>query len=155
MGLFTPIDISASGLTAERLRLDLIANNLANAQTTRTPGGGPYRRQLPVFVPGGVAGDALLPGPVPVTVAASRLASWASGLGVAVVGIVEDPRPGPLRYDPANPDADAEGYVRLPNVDPTAEMVDLVAASRAYEANVQALSGARSVFQAALEIGRA
>lgn len=155
MGLFTPIDVSASGLTAERLRLDLIANNLANAQTTRTPGGGPYRRQLPVFAPGGVPGDGLLPGGAPVSLVASRLGGWASGLGVEVVGIVEDPRPGPLRYDPGHPDADAQGYVRLPNVDPTAEMVDLVAASRAYEANVTALSGARSTFQSALEIGRA
>lgn len=155
MGLFTPIDISASGLTAERLRLDLIANNLANAQTTRTPGGGPYRRQLPVFAPGGVAGDGLLPAAEPPFAMASRLPGAESGLGVQVVAIVEDPRPGPVRYDPGNPDADAAGYVRLPNVDPTAEMVDLVAASRAYEANVAALSGARSTFQSALEIGRA
>lgn len=156
MGLFDSLDISASGLTAERLRLDLVANNLANAQTTRTPGGGPYRRQLPVFEPGGVSAGiaAGLPGqaatglPVP---------GWPASAtaGVEVTAVVSDPRPGPLRYDPGHPDADANGFVRMPNVDPTAEMVDLVAASRAYQANVTAFQAGKTMFQSGLEIAKA
>lgn len=155
MGLFDSLDISASGLTAERLRLDLVANNLANAQTTRTPGGGPYRRQLPVFQPGGVDTVASgLPGPAGLAAGGAGLPG-AMPAGVQVTGVVSDSRPGALRYDPGNPDADANGFVRLPNVDPTAEMVDLVAASRAYQANVTAFQAGKALFQSGIEIARA
>jgi len=129
--LFGAIDISASALTAERLRLDVIAENLANAGTTRTAEGGPYRRKVVLFAPRGGVG------------------------GVRVVGIARDPSPFRLRYDPGHPDADAAGYVRLPNVDVVKEMVDLITATRAYEANVTAIGAAKAMFQRALDIGRA
>ncbi|MBE3590243.1 MAG: flagellar basal body rod protein FlgC [Firmicutes bacterium] len=148
MSLFGPLDISASGLTAERLRLDLVANNLANADTTRTPGGGPYRRQLPVFAPGGVADGVLA------AAAGAAIPGAGEAAGVTVVGIVSDPAPGPLRYDPTHPDAGPDGFVRLPNVDPTKEMVDLVAASRAYQANVTAFEAGKNMFRAGLDIAR-
>lgn len=131
MGLVRSIAISASGLTAERLRLDLISNNLANANTTRTPQGGPFRRQMAVFAPG--------PG----------------GSGVRVARIVEDPAPPRFVYDPRHPDAGADGMVAYPNVNPVTEMVDLIAATRAYEANVTALNAAKDMALRALEIGRA
>ncbi len=131
MRLFGAIDISASALTAERLRLDVIAENLANAGTTRTAEGGPYRRKVVLFAPREGMG------------------------GVRAVGIARDPSPFRLRYDPGHPDADAAGYVRLPNVDVVKEMVDLITATRAYEANVTAISAAKAMFQRALDIGRA
>ncbi|MBX5476151.1 MAG: flagellar basal body rod protein FlgC [Clostridia bacterium] len=149
MSLFGSLDISASGLTAERLRLDLVANNLANADTTRTPGGGPFRRQLPVFAPGGVADEF-----VPASFGADVVSAGGATAGVRVVGVVADPTPGPLRYDPNHPDAGPDGFVRLPNVDPTEEMVDLVAASRAYQANVTAFEAGKSMFRAGLDIAR-
>lgn len=139
MDLFRSIETSASGLTAERLRLDLIADNIANANTTRTPGGGPYRRKMAVFAP---MADGPLPGRGPV------------GRGVQVVEVREDRMPGALRYDPGHPDADARGYVAMPNVDVVKEMVDMITASRAYEANVTAVNAAKTMFLRALEIGR-
>lgn len=145
-------DISASGLTAERLRLDTIANNLANVETTRTPGGGPYRRQEVVFAPrtpgflqilslfngGGISGGPVTP----------------DQLGVRVVGIVEDNSPPRLTYDPSHPDANQEGYVAYPNVNVIKEMVDMISATRAYEANVTAMNETKLMFQRAMEIGR-
>ncbi|MBO8141911.1 MAG: flagellar basal body rod protein FlgC [Firmicutes bacterium] len=132
--------ISASGMTAERVRMDTIANNLANANTTRTPEGGPYRRQVPVF-------------------AAREWPSWQrmgfAGAGVRVVAIREDPGPFRLVYDPHHPDAGPDGYVRMPNVDVVREMVDLISATRAYEANVSAFNAAKTMAMRALDIGRA
>lgn len=133
MRIFKAIETSATGLTAERLRLDLIANNLANAGTTRTEKGGPYRRQVPVFRP-------------------RRRDSI--GEGVRVVAIREDTRPLRLVYNPGHPDARPDGYVEMPNVDVITEMVDLISASRAYEANVSAINAAKAMATRALDIGR-
>ncbi len=138
MGLFRVFDISASGMTAERLRMDTIANNLANANTTRTARGGPYRRQMVVFE--------------------ERLAQASGyglrGNGVRVSRIVEDNDPPRLVYDPHHPDANEQGYVEMPNVNIVTEMVDMITASRAYEANVAALNAAKAMALKALDIGR-
>ncbi|HEY8486991.1 MAG TPA: flagellar basal body rod protein FlgC [Limnochordales bacterium] len=134
MAFLSGLDISASGLTAERLRMDLIANNLANALSTRTPHGGPYRRQMPVF--------------------AARQPVGQVGAGVEVVAIVEDPSPPRLVFDPDHPDARPDGYVEYPNVDVVTEMVDMLAASRAYQANLAAFATSRDMAQSALELLR-
>ena len=140
--------ISASALSAQRIRMNVIASNLANATTTRTPEGGPYRRRDVLFeaVPVGESFSGILR-------AASR-DSRASLQGVAVQGVVEDPRPFQRVYQPGHPDADAEGYVLLPNVNPLEEMVNLIAATRAYEANVTAINATKAMALKALEIGR-
>ncbi len=146
MNMFTSMAISGSALTAERLRLDIIANNLANANTTRTAQGGPYRRQVPVFAPRGEQVQWMFPGLEP--------GDGFKGRGVKVVGIVQDMSPLKRTYNPGHPDADASGYVALPNVNVATEMVDLLAATRAYEANVAALSAAKTMALRALDIGR-
>ncbi len=145
MSFFKALRISASGLTAERLRMDTISNNLANANTTRSVEGGPYRRQVPVFAP---ILDQSMHG------AKSPIHGGSKGQGVQVVGIVSDPSPPRLVFDPQHPDANADGYVEMPNVHVVKEMVDLITATRAYEANVTALNSAKSMAQRALEIGR-
>jgi flagellar basal-body rod protein FlgC len=138
MGLFDGIDVSGSGLSAERLRMDVTAENLANAQTTRGPDGGPYRRKTVVLqqADGGFG------------------AQLARARGVEVAGIVEDPGPDRLVHDPGHPDADADGYVHMPNVNPVTEMVDLISSSRAYEANVTAMQTAKQIFNKTLDILR-
>lgn len=148
---FQTLEISASGLTAERLRMDVIAGNIANANTTRTASGEPYRRRQVVLETRGQAGGfasvlGRLMGNAP--------AAGAVGEGVRVVRLVEDAAPFRVQYDPTHPDADAGGYVRLPNIDTITEMVDLMAASRSYEANVTALNTAKAMAMKALEIGR-
>ncbi len=144
MSVFKTFRIAASGLTAERLRMDTIANNLANANTTRSVEGGPYKRQVPVFAP---MLDQSIHG-VPNPIVGSQ------GQGVRVVGVVSDPSPPRLVFDPQHPDANEDGYVEMPNVHVVKEMVDLITATRAYEANVKALNSAKSMAQRALEIGR-
>ncbi|MEN3186386.1 MAG: flagellar basal body rod protein FlgC [Atribacterota bacterium] len=130
MRIFRNFDISASGLTAERLRMSVIAANIANAETTRTPSGEPYRRKEVVFEP-------LLDG------------------GVKVTAITEDQTTPTRRvYEPGHPDADGEGWVEYPNVVLVNEMVDLLAATRAYEANVAAINATKSMTNSALNIGR-
>ncbi|MBE3574836.1 MAG: flagellar basal body rod protein FlgC [Firmicutes bacterium] len=161
MSLLQAIDIAASGMTAQRTRLDVIADNLANADTTRTPEGGPFRRKMAVFVS---RGDRPAPLPpwqawrlsVPGAMAAASLPAVEPSTldGVQVDRIVEDPRPPRLVYDPGHPDADANGYVAYPNIDPVTEMVDMISASRAYEANVQVINNAKAMALKALEIGR-
>ena len=148
MSLFGGLEISASGLTAERLRMDVTAENLANAQTTRGADGNPYRRKEVVLAerPGGSSFGAALQGAM-----ASR--NGALG-GVEVAAITEDQTPLKTVYDPSHPDADARGYVQMPNVEPVAEMVDLISAQRAYEANVTAMSAAKQMFSKTLEILR-
>ncbi|MDR5708902.1 MAG: flagellar basal body rod protein FlgC [Armatimonadota bacterium] len=142
MSLFRALEASASALTAERVRMEAIAGNLANANTTRGPGG-PYRRKVVLFAPLVSRFLASL-GPV----------AGGEAQGVVVAGIVEDPTPPRRVYDPGHPDADAEGFVTLPNVNPAVEMVDLIASARAYEANVIALNTTKQVILKALEIGR-
>lgn len=145
MGMFDAIDISASGLTAERLRMDVTAENLANAQSTRTPEGGPYRRKVVVLqqASAGFAGEL-----------AGALGSSDVPAGVEVAAIAPDSTPLRRVYDPGNPDANAAGYVRMPNVNPVTEMVDLIDASRAYQANVTALQTTKTAFTKTIELLR-
>lgn len=135
--------ISASGMTAERLRMDTIANNLANAETTRTAEGGPYRRQVPVFA-----------ARLERSVGDRGSGRGAQGMGVRVVSIRQSESPPRLVYDPQHPDAREDGYVEMPDVDVVREMVDLISASRAYEANVTAFNTAKNMAMRALDIGR-
>lgn len=145
MGMFDAIDIAASGLTAERLRMDVTAENLANAQTTRTPEGGAYRRKTVVLAQAGGDFAGQLAGVV---------GSGSAPAGVEAVGIVADDTPLRRVYDPGHPDADAEGYVTMPNVDSVTEMVDLIDASRAYEANLTAMQTAKTAFTKTIELMR-
>lgn len=151
MGLFDAIDIAGSGLSAERLRMDVTAGNLANAQTTQGADGQPFRRREVVLQEAGATSfDAMLSGAMVGTGAASNQPAG----GVQVAGIVEDQDPMRRVYDPGHPDADAQGYVSLPNVNPVTEMVDLISASRAYEANVTAMQTAKSMFTKTLDLLR-
>jgi flagellar basal-body rod protein FlgC len=147
MSMFGGLEISASGLTAERLRMDVVAENLANAQTTRGADGQPYRRKEVVLqeAPGsfGATLSSVMGG-----------GARSSGGGVQVAGVVEDSTPLKHVYDPGHPDADAQGYVTMPNVDSVTEMVDLISASRAYEANVTAMQAAKQMFSRTLELLR-
>jgi flagellar basal-body rod protein FlgC len=145
MGLFDAINASGSALSAERLRMDVTAENLANAQTTRGADGEPYRRKTVVLQQQGGGGFAG---------ALSGAMRSGDSRGVKVAGIVEDTTPNRQVYDPGHPDADPNGYVELPNVDPVTEMVDLITASRAYEANVTAMQTAKSMFTKTLELLR-
>jgi flagellar basal-body rod protein FlgC len=147
MGMFDALNVSATGLTAERLRMDVTAENLANAQTTRGADGQPYRRKevvLSEVSSGGFGGQ----------LAKAIGGGGSQPGGVEVTGITQDQTPGKLVYDPGHPDADAEGYVRMPNVDTVAEMVDLISASRAYEANVTAMNAAKQMFSKTLDLLR-
>jgi len=139
MSMFKAMDLSASGLTAQRQRLDVIAENLANVTTTRTPEGGPYKRKSVVL------------GARPEEDFASLLGSPEK---VEVLQITEDSKGLRPEYDPGHPDADEKGMVLYPNVNPVSEMVHLMLASRAYEANVAVLRTGKSMAQKALEIGR-
>ena len=143
MSFFGGLEISASGLTAERLRMDVTAENLANAQTTRGADGQPYRRKEVILQekPGSF-GDTLS-------------AAMSGTGGVQVAGVVQDTAT-PLKrvYDPGHPDADAQGYVSMPNVDTVTEMVDLISAQRAYEANVTAMQAAKQMFSRTLDLLR-
>lgn len=149
MGLFMGIDASASGLTAERLRMDVIANNIANSNTTRTEGGGAYHRRFVVFEPR-TREPKSFEKALQQAVGLSRQA----GEGVRAVSIMEDPTQGPLVYDPGHPDANAEGYVEKPNVNIVNEMVDMITAQRAYEANSTAITAAKTMASKTLEIGK-
>lgn len=148
MGIFNAINVSATGLTAQRLRMDVIAKNIANASTTRTENGLPYRRQVVIFEENcrNKAFSQFLS-------EESRRLFLKDG-GVKVKGIVDDKSPFKRMYDPGHPDADEEGYVLMPNVDVVVEMVNMISAARAYEANVTALNAAKGMAQKALEIGR-
>lgn len=132
---YNSIEVSASGLSAERLAMDVIANNIANANTTHTAQGGAFKRQLVVY--------SEKPGQDSTT-----------GGGVETLGIVQDTSPDRLVFDPGNPDADARGYVHYPNVQIVKEMVDMMAASRAYQANVTAIQESRNMSNAALGLLR-
>jgi flagellar basal-body rod protein FlgC len=133
-------NISASGMTAERMRMEVIANNVANALTTRGPNGGPYRRQDIVFE--SMMQDHLTAGAIP------------QFGGVRVVGVEDDPSELPRIHDPGHPDADSEGYVSMPNVSLPIEMVNLMTASRAYEANLKVLQTLRQQLEQTLTLLR-
>ncbi|MCD6473275.1 flagellar basal body rod protein FlgC [Candidatus Aerophobetes bacterium] len=134
--LFSTMNISSSGMSAQRIRMDIIASNIANAQTTRTPQGeGPYRRKEVVF--------------------ATLLEDMKKGeRGVDMVGIFPDPSPFKMVYKPQHPDANAQGYVSMPNVNIVTEMIDIISATRAYEANVTAFKSTQNMILKAMEIGR-
>ncbi|HWX44095.1 MAG TPA: flagellar basal body rod protein FlgC [Solirubrobacteraceae bacterium] len=156
MGLFDAIEIAGSGLTAERVRMDVTSENLANAQTTRTASGQPYQRQEVLLQQtghpsdfestlagamgtGGAAGAGGAPGQLPAG-------------GVKVAGIVADSTPDQLVYNPGNPEANAQGYVKMPNVNTVTEMVDLISESRSYQSDVTAMQTAKSMFTATLGV---
>lgn len=154
MAFFSSMNIVASGMTAQQLRLDVVAENITNATTTRTEGGdGAYRRKMVVFEAQSGRDDFR-----------AAMARAASGLaandddtnagGVKVTQIVEDPSPMKLVYDPTHPDANEEGYVELPNVDTVKEMTDAMAATQAFSANVTAFNTLKAVVAKGLEIGR-
>lgn len=151
MGMFDSFNIASTGLTSQRLRMDLISGNIANAGTTRTPEGGAYRRKRAVFAPRNIRPNYNSPF-VP-----NRL-KHGTGQGVRVVKIEDDKKPFRLVYDPTHPDAiktgPKKGYVEMPNVNIVTEMTDLISASRSYEANVQMVNNAKTMFNKALEIGR-
>ena len=148
MSMFGGMEISASALTAERLRMDVVAENLANAQTTRGADGQPYRRKEVVLQERAASFGASLS-------AAMRNGDLAPpARGVEVAAIAEDQTPLKRVYDPGHPDADVEGYVSMPNVDTVTEMVDLISAQRAYEANVTAMQAAKQMFARTLELLR-
>jgi flagellar basal-body rod protein FlgC len=147
MGLFDAIDVAGSGLAAERLRMDVTAENLANAQTTRTADGGAYKRKEVVLQEAGGSFGAMLTGAI------GGVRSVEAARGVEVGAIAEDPATRQV-YDPSHPDANADGYVEMPNVNPVTEMVDLISSSRSYEANVTAMQSAKTMFTKTLDLLR-
>lgn len=149
MAFLNSFDISGSGLTASRLRMDVISENISNSETTRTAQGGPYRRKMVVYqCPDNAqtfrsmleeqtgSGEAAVP------------------KGVEITGIVEDQTPFNVEYDPSSPDANAQGYVEKPNVDLIQETTDMMAASRAYSANLTAFDAVKNMAAKALELGK-
>jgi len=166
MNLFGMMDSSGEAMTAERVRAEVVAANMANAETTRTAQGGPYHRQEVVFAAGsgdpgfldaistaageGANGRGATPGlpvsPLPGTTNAAP--------GVHISAIVEDPSPPLKRYDPGHPDADADGYVAYPDINPVTEMVDLMGASRAYALNGSAVQAEKGMIASALDIAK-
>jgi flagellar basal-body rod protein FlgC len=145
MSLFSLLSVSSSGMAAQRTRAGLLVENLANAETTRTPGGGPYRRKDAVF--------AAEPAASPfASVFESELG--AGGTGVTVSEVVEDTREPEKRYLPGHPDADAEGYVAFPRMNPAEDMVDLMSAARSYQANVAAISAVKDMIGRSIDLLR-
>ncbi len=149
MSLYSSLDIASSGMTAQRLRMDLVASNIANASTTRTEQGGPFRRRLAIFATRTIT---------PPRTGYAPGQDWGKDLmpyqGVRVVGIGEDQRPFEIVYDPGHPDADEFGNVAYPNVDTITEMVDLIESNRAYEANMSVFETAKSLLMRTLTMGR-
>ena len=145
MSLFSSLDVSASGMAAQRTRAELLVENLANAETTRTPEGGPYRRKDVVFSADSSVGSF-----------SSELSSALGGnaAGVSVSETVVDTREPERRYLPGHPDADKDGYVAFPRINPAEDMVDLLGASRSYEANVAAMSAVKDMIQKSLDLFR-
>lgn len=145
MSIFNSINISASALTAEKTRIDIIAKNMANANSTRATGGMPYRRQMAIFEENKINSFSEL---------LSKYTNKNNGKGVKISKIVEDDTPFKLKYEPGHPDADENGYVKMPNVDTIKEMVDLISAQRSYDANITAMNSSKSMLMKALDIGR-
>lgn len=147
MNPFNMLAVSASALTAERQRAEVATANMANAETTRTAGvAGPYRRKEVVFSSQGRAAFRMM-------FASTNASSNTSVPGaVRVSQVVDDPSPAVRRYDPAHPDADKDGYVSMPNINPVQEMVDLMGATRSYQMNASAVSAAKQMIQQSIEI---
>ena len=143
-GLYSAMDVSASALTAQRRRLELLETNLANSQSTQTPEGGPYRRKDVVF-------ESQSAEPFWRVLAEAEDGNLE---GVRVKEVVTDERPPVLVYEPGHPDADPQGYVAYPNVNPMEEMANFMAAKRSYEANIRAFESIKELVRRSLEIGR-
>jgi flagellar basal-body rod protein FlgC len=164
-GIFSGLEISASGMRAQRIRQNAISSNLANAETSRTDDGGPYRRQFVVFTAESdqrdvrllnkepaLRGTETVSGHLPIPPANFPRDERFFGNGVTVAEIREDSRPPKMVYDPAHPDADEKGYVAMPNINIIEEMTDMIAATRAYEANVTAFNATKSMATQALQL---
>ena len=141
MSFLTAFNISANGMSAERLRINVISSNIANIDTTRTPEGGPYRRKDVIFEATPINDD-------------NSFEKQLKLETVKVKNIVEDSRPPILKYDPSHPDADKDGYVKMPNINIMEEMVNLINASRSYEANVQVMRSAKDMITRTIDILR-
>lgn len=141
MSLFGSLSVSASGMDAQRARAEVLAENLANSETTRTAGGGPYRRKDVLFESSAVDSPF-----------GSEFQSALEGQGVKVAGVLVDQRDPEKRYMPGHPDADVDGYVAFPHINPAEDMVDLMNASRGYQANVAAISAVKDMIQRSLDI---
>jgi flagellar basal-body rod protein FlgC len=135
MNLFNSLEISSSALKAERTRAEVVASNMANAETTRTPEGGPYKRKMVVF-------ESQKP----------SFASALEGAGVKISQVIEDKSSPVRRFEPNHPDADSQGYVSYPDINPIAEMTDMMSAARAYEMNASAVQATKSMIQQTLEL---
>ena len=143
MSLFSALSVGASGMAAQRARAELLVENLANAETTRTPGGGPYRRKDAVFQSEGVESPF------------ASVFGQAQGVeGVGVAEVVTDSREPEQRYLPGHPDADERGYVAFPRVNPAEDMVDLMGAARGYGANVAAIGAVKDMIQRSIDLVR-
>ena len=140
MSLFSALQVSSSGLSAQRIRTEMLVENMANAETTRTPEGGPYRRKDVVFL------TQIQASPF------SAVFQNELGTGVTVADVVQDTSAPDLRYQPGHPDANADGYVAYPKMNPAEEMVDLLNASRSYQANVSAISAVKDMITHSLDI---
>jgi flagellar basal-body rod protein FlgC len=151
MSLFNLLSVSASGMAAQRRRAEVLVENLANAETTRTPEGGPYRRKDVIFE------SAAAEGPFSAVFASQLRGTPGHGHtmeGVRIAEVVQDQREPEKRYQPGHPDADKEGYVSYPHLNPAEEMVDLMSASRGYQSNVAAMAAAKEMIQKTLDIMR-
>ena len=142
MSLFTSLSVSASGMSAQRTRAELLVENMANTETTRTPEGGPYRRKDAVFS----ASEQYSP--------FSSIYQEVTGTGVGVAEIVVDQRDPEQRYMPGHPDANADGYVAFPRMNPAEDMVDLLSASRGYHANIAAMTAVKDMIQKSIDLMR-
>ena len=147
MSFLSAMETSSSGMAAQRYRMNIISSNIANAQTTRTPEGGPYRRREVIF--------GALPAPRTFEEELRSQVKPGDPLHAKVLGVAVDERPPLLKYDPSHPDANEEGYVAMPNIDPMEEMVNMMLATRSYQANVAAFNATKSMALRAMEIGRA
>jgi flagellar basal-body rod protein FlgC len=145
MSLFSLFSVSGSGMSAQRARAELLVENLANAETTRTPAGGPYRRKDAVF--------AAEPAASPFA-SVFEAEAGAVGMGVRVAEVIEDTRAPEKRYLPGHPDADPEGYVAFPRINPVEDMVDLMSAARGYQANVAAISAVKDMISRSIDLLR-
>ncbi len=143
MSLFNSLSVSASGMTAERQRAEVLVENIANADTTRTASGGPYKRQDVVFESQDVTSPFS-------SIFDAQMTSQGAGVGISQ--IITDDGPGDRRYMPGHPDADKDGYVTFPKVNPAEDMVDLLGASRSYQANVSAISAVKDMIQRSIDL---
>ncbi len=165
IGMFSGLSISASGLRAQRIRQNVIASNLANAETTRTKEGGPYKRQMVVlrenpvdpdksfvFGPDRMQGFTTHDNHIPIPDSGTPIDKDNVGSGVEVAAIEQDPTPPRLVYDPSHPDADPQGYVAMPNINVVQEMTDMITATRSYEASVTAMNSTKTMLMKAMDI---